>query len=479
MGHIMLNNKIRADKKKLGIIAGIVFCYLVMITIMFFSYNIRCEVHYIPKKDILFTAMIQVLILMFIPYEKLIYFFEKGFLDYFKIVDNLKKIFMYALVILVYAIVYYIKGLLHYNTYQLSSGLDTYTVILNMLVVYVLISSFNEIKNNFVLIIFDFLILAGNIYMLSDYVDNYNVMIVEVTLVILWCIFLIESSKKHKIISVLSFLVLSFSHMTYYFINSDLYKYFKGFYIGGYWKTKHNFTFSDNSYSLYDDFIHDLLDIKYSVGLWALIMFIMTIVILGILAAYTKKILSLKRHQVLLSVFMIYFVYFIYTVFADLYLLPPISASMVHRYNLFLSLAMMIRLFINRKIPESYKLYFSEHSKSEEDDDIWDAFSEQIDFLYKKDQRAQEEIVEIIKYLFYLEEEREIRDNYEGEELQQELKKLKENEKWKDYPKSAARLLINVVEITKKYREEVFGKEENNEEQDDKEVNNKDKDSEE
>ncbi len=383
----------KTNKKAVLVGIGIAICYVIMYIITILKENAIVKLNYydfMSITKICVGTFLVTIIVVLIPFEDIGYIWKNDLLyKHINVkISDVKKhqlinaVILY-LVVALFGIWY--KSQFFYSFFKMSLR---YSFIITLIVLYVLIHSFELLKKNLSLVVFDLTLIAANGLVLFLYTREFYVaFIVTLALNISWCIYMLNTERKYKLFMIFSsivtnlFLLLSAIPITGR--EKKLYAWFN--------PEKSAFGFEhqvlrEHSLLLAKDagfrmvYRHPFSAIYSYLGVLSLIIFILAFIVMGALVIHSRKLVSKKRYQMMLGIFTIFATLFVYTFFADLGFVPTTSISLIIPFIQIVGVGIMLRIFFKREVSQKIVSMqeFYEKLEMESDDDFEDLLEKRI-----------------------------------------------------------------------------------------------------
>lgn len=224
---------------------------------------------------------------------------------------------------------------------------------------------------------------------------------VAVGLNLAWCVFLMKSDRKNKSISIISCIVVNLILFKLFVDITNRHNKIAAWFC----REENDLTYEhlllkNHSLQISKDISmgfsarHPFSAIYSYLGIAPLIIFILAFLVMGIMVILSRKLISEKRHNLVIGLYICFAIVFVYSFFADLGFVPTSSVPVIYFRVQMIAIAVVIRLFIIRKIPQ-YVM----------DDCIYGGKNECIDefYLLKRIQELEDKQYEMYRYLAYQE----------------------------------------------------------------------------
>lgn len=406
-------------RKKVIVAVGIVISYLVMYAIMVCLNNERTVMGYDDYKSIvtsLFPVIFLGLLIILIPFERIGYVWRWDFVYKFLGIRSSNLKITHIIGAICFYILAVVVGLGLNDLVFFGNILYThqYSMLITWITLYIIIYSFELFESNVSLWIFDlFMVMANGFFICYYTYDLFEPFFVTLALGILWCILILKSKRPNKVIAIFSFILANIlALLAAISLLGQWHKVDAWFEPEKYDIGWENLVMKGHTLQLPSNIDwgfamrHPFSSIFSYLGTVPLILFILAFIGMGILAVYSKKLLTPKRYTVMLGLYILFATVFVYTFLADFGFAPTSPLSIIEPYSQILFLCLMIRLFLTRKVPKKLIEDCQYDEMDWLDDDNSDLYF--LDKTYK----IEAEITEILRYLFYL----EIKNKSSGEE---------------------------------------------------------------
>ncbi len=322
----MENNK---KVEKVILCGAIVLAYLILSTVTLFyqsKMGVHISISYILENR--FEAILMMLILMIIPYEKI-----------YSLIKSLEDSKTIAIVsIAIYCVCAFLAIKFSADLFEWESKVAQITALLiTMVAIWVLTKSFYLLKNDIALFIVDIaLIIANSLVVYEITGDYYSCIITMVGLLIGWNICNFVSGRKYKILSLLASIVCGV--VTYYNV----------FYIG-----KHSFlkqhTLSLDNIPVIEQYNHPFIAAYNYLGVVPFLLMIVAFIVATVAVIRSYKVLAKSRFIVMVFIYCLFATLYVYILLADLGFLPTARYLFLVDSKLYIPvIGIMIRLFITK-----------------------------------------------------------------------------------------------------------------------------------
>ncbi|MGN0438323.1 MAG: hypothetical protein ACI4F4_07335 [Lachnospiraceae bacterium] len=392
-------------RKKITLCIGIVMSYLVMYGITLVRNYAVFQLNDMFSNYMLYTyvnAIIGVLIVILIPLENINYIWHADFVYKYTGIkqSNPKRNQLFAMIVMFAILCVICLFMNHRFIYWFE---DFYFChILTMFVLLMLVFSPQFFQKNTSLVIFNISVITINSWIIYCCLHEfYMAFFAAVGLNLAWCVFLMKSNRDNKSISIISCIV----------INLILFKLFVDIthrhnkIAAWFCREENDLTFEhlllkNHSFQISKDISmgfsarHPFCATYSYLGIVPLLIFILAFLVMGVMVILSRKYISEKRHNLMLGFYICFAIVFVYSFFADLGFVPTASVPVIYFNIQIIAIAVVIRLFISRKIPQQVI-----------DDCIYMEKPERIDefYLLKRIQELDDKQYEMYRYLAYQE----------------------------------------------------------------------------
>ena len=464
----------RKKRESVCICIAVVATYIMMYVMTLLYQNaILGGLHFANIFKMNVESLVIALILAIIPYERLSYVWSHDALGYWfdiKTKNNKRNMLIEAIVL--FGILLYLcigaKASIYPRDYR---NLKMIALILTLLMAWIIINSFKLIKNNIRLFIIGlFLIMANGtaVYSLTD--SFYNATLTTLAMYICWNVFNFMSDRglKYKSFSLIASIICGAE-----LFNIGVEQTERNNILSAYFNpTECNLPYSweylalnnhslnmPNNLPLHKQIFYPFLSINNYLGIAALLLMFLAFVIITIAFIRSRRLLSKNRFSVLIFIYILFAVLYIYTLLADLGFVPTAGYALhMSEKSYIVAIVIVIRLFIQRKVPistiEAYDYKCKEHDEDEESEQIF------LNSVIEEENIQRKTTEHIIDYLALHEHKLNlINDNLDKIYEKIGVEKIKENdygyeEEVKKYQRETIQSVAELQEeILKLYRE--------------------------